>query len=188
MHACVPANYRLAILVLAYCSQSEFKHSYGSWSLQTTVTGLNRASLIAAFIISFAFSKSYTGNALGKCPGPNLAHSPVQAALGKHYQQSRQQDLRGLVQTVEERAGDLQRQLLMAQCELKAAREDAHIHELDKSQLKAQLSGELILYSCCTCLKSCRSENLYREKGTLLHSSLTATMPARANIATPHFV
>lgn len=43
---------------------------------------------------------------------------------------------------LEERTGDLQRQLLLAQSELKAAREDAHIHELDKSQLQVQLAGK----------------------------------------------
>ncbi|KAL3148684.1 hypothetical protein ABBQ38_014099 [Trebouxia sp. C0009 RCD-2024] len=43
-------------------------------------------------------------------------------------------------QVLEERAGETQRQLLLAQSELKAAREDAHIHELNKSQLQAQLA------------------------------------------------
>lgn len=47
------------------------------------------------------------------------------------------------VQVLEERTGDLQRQLLLTQSELKAAREDAHIHELNKSQLQAQLAGKL---------------------------------------------
>lgn len=74
----------------------------------------------------------------------NFASSPVQAVLCKQCQQSRQLYLHVLMQALEERAGDLQRQLLMAQSELKAAQEDAHIHELDTSQLKAQLSGELV--------------------------------------------
>ena len=49
-----------------------------------------------------------------------------------------------LVQLLEARTGDLQRQLMLAQSELKAAREDAHIHELNKSQLQAQLAGEFL--------------------------------------------
>lgn len=52
------------------------------------------------------------------------------------------------MQVLEGRTGDLQRQLLIAQSELKAAREDAHIHELDKSQLQAQLTGELTQLHC----------------------------------------
>ena len=52
--------------------------------------------------------------------------------------------LPSLVQVLEERTGDLQRQLMLAQSELKAAREDAHIHELNKSQLQAQLAGEFL--------------------------------------------
>ena len=57
------------------------------------------------------------------------------------------------MQVLEERTGDLQRQLLLAQSELKAAREDAHIHELDKSQLQAQVAGkvdQLLQTRCCT--------------------------------------
>ena len=46
------------------------------------------------------------------------------------------------MQVLEGRTEDLQRQLLLAQSELKAAREDAHINELDKSQLQAQLAGK----------------------------------------------
>lgn len=60
---------------------------------------------------------------------------------------------------LEERTGDLQRQLLLAQSELKAAREDAHIHELDKSQLQAQLAGkfdQLLQTRCCTVSKGLR--------------------------------
>lgn len=46
------------------------------------------------------------------------------------------------VQVLEEQTGELQRQLMLTQSELKAAREDAHIHELSKSQLQAQLAGK----------------------------------------------
>ena len=63
------------------------------------------------------------------------------------------------MQVLEERSGDLQRQLLLAQSELKAAREDAHIHELDKSQLQAQLAGkfdQLLQVRCWT-----RSKDLH---------------------------
>ncbi|DBA92530.1 TPA: hypothetical protein ACH3X1_002761 [Trebouxia sp. C0004] len=43
-------------------------------------------------------------------------------------------------QVLEERTGDLHRQLLLAQSELKAANEDAHIQELDKAHLQTQLA------------------------------------------------
>ena len=61
------------------------------------------------------------------------------------------------MQVLEECTGDLQRQLLLAQSELKAAREDAHIHDLDKSQMQAQLAGSTVhlrQFRCCTCCKS----------------------------------
>lgn len=45
------------------------------------------------------------------------------------------------MQVLEERTGDLHRQLLLAQSELKAAKEDAHIQELDKALLQTQLAG-----------------------------------------------
>ena len=48
-----------------------------------------------------------------------------------------------LTQVMEERTGDLQRQLLLAQSELKAFKEDAQIQELDKAHLHTQLAGEL---------------------------------------------
>jgi len=43
---------------------------------------------------------------------------------------------------LEERTGDLQRQLLLAQSELKSVREDAQIQELDKAHLQTQLAGD----------------------------------------------
>ncbi|DBB14510.1 TPA: hypothetical protein ACH3X3_004792 [Trebouxia sp. C0006] len=43
-------------------------------------------------------------------------------------------------QVLEERTGELHRQLLLAQSELKAAQEDAHIQELDKAHLQTQLA------------------------------------------------
>ena len=45
------------------------------------------------------------------------------------------------MQVLEERTGELHRQLLLAQSELKAAQEDAHIQELDKAHLQTQLAG-----------------------------------------------
>lgn len=59
------------------------------------------------------------------------------------------------VQVLEERTGDLQRQLMLAQSDLKAAREDAHIHELDKAQLQAQLTGDSILAAAFTVCIPC---------------------------------
>ena len=44
---------------------------------------------------------------------------------------------------MEERTAHLQRQLLLAQSELKTVKEDAHIQELDKAHLQTQLSGDL---------------------------------------------
>ena len=52
-------------------------------------------------------------------------------------------------QVLEKQTGDLQRQLLVAQSELKAAREDAQIQDLDKSHLKAQLTGTHIHLQQC---------------------------------------
>jgi len=49
------------------------------------------------------------------------------------------------MQVLEERTGDLHRQLLLAQSELKAAKEDAHIQELDKAHLQTQLAGIQII-------------------------------------------
>ncbi|KAL0020086.1 hypothetical protein WJX79_009298 [Trebouxia sp. C0005] len=43
-------------------------------------------------------------------------------------------------QVLEERSGDLHRQLLLARSELKAAKEDLHIQELDKAHLQTQLA------------------------------------------------
>lgn len=45
------------------------------------------------------------------------------------------------MQVLEERSGDLHRQLLLARSELKAAKEDLHIQELDKAHLQTQLAG-----------------------------------------------
>ena len=42
---------------------------------------------------------------------------------------------------MEERTIDLQRQLMLAQSELKAVKEDAQIQDLDKARLQTQLAG-----------------------------------------------
>lgn len=80
------------------------------------------------------------------------------------------------MQVLEERAGETQRQLLLAQSELKAAREDAHIHELNKSQLQAQLAGNSIpaaaLHTLHTFMKAVKPSK------TLNHSSCTAHVNA----------
>lgn len=69
------------------------------------------------------------------------------AVATQAHQGPRQALLQGLscqyvrMQVLEERTGDLHRQLLLAQSELKAAQEDAHIQELDKAHLQTQLAG-----------------------------------------------
>ena len=46
------------------------------------------------------------------------------------------------MKVLETRTGDLQRQLLIAQFDLKAVREDAHLQDVAKAQLEAQLAGD----------------------------------------------
>lgn len=46
-----------------------------------------------------------------------------------------------LAQALETRSGDMQRQLLMAQSDLKAAHADAHMQDMATAQLEAQLAG-----------------------------------------------
>ncbi len=58
------------------------------------------------------------------------------------------------VQVLEDRTGDLHRQLLLAQSELKAAKEDAHIQELDKAHLQTQLAGHAHLDHLADCWRS----------------------------------
>jgi len=71
-----------------------------------------------------------------QCPTEPQAHqAPNQALLhGPNCQNVR-------MQVLEERTGDLHRQLLLAQSELKAAQEDSHIQDLDKAHLQTQLAG-----------------------------------------------
>lgn len=66
-----------------------------------------------------------------------------------------------LVQVLESRSGDMQRQLLMAQSDLKAAKEGAHMQEMAKAQLEAQLAGVwwtvLLAFATAFCDVGCPS-------------------------------
>lgn len=46
-----------------------------------------------------------------------------------------------LLQVLESKTGDMQRQLLMAQSDLTAAKEESHVQEMARAQLEAQLAG-----------------------------------------------